>query len=241
MKTIRLDSVDSTNTYAKQHAASFSPHEIICITADAQTAGRGRFGRPWLSPKGANIYATFSFRLPLQTMHLTSLGQVMAATVANLLVNEHLHPQIKWPNDVQLSGKKLAGVLCETEFHRDAVQVFLGVGINVNMELRELQTIDQPATSLQAETGHAWDKEALLQKLQKQFAVDLEKFKNGGFAPFHHLFENLLAHKGEVIRCFDGKKTWEGICHSVTNDGQLNLYLGDKTMHTVTAGDVKKS
>ena len=239
MKTIRLETTDSTNTYAKQNAVNFSVHDIVCITAEAQTAGRGRFGRPWVSPKGMNLYTTFVFRLPLETTHLKSLGQVMAASVARLLLNEQLHPQIKWPNDVLLSGKKLAGVLCETEFHRDFVQVFLGVGVNVNMDRGELETIDQPATSLKHETGRVWDKNGLLQKLQAQFTADLEQFKHGGFAPFHALFEQLLAHKGQVVRCFDGKKTWEGTCHSLTSDGQLNLYLADKTMHTVIAGEVK--
>lgn len=237
MNEIHLDSIDSTNTYAKQHAATFPPDQITCITAEEQTAGRGRYQRKWVSPRGANLLVTFYFRLPLDTMHLTSLAQVMACSFASLLIVEHLHPKIKWPNDVQLSGKKVSGVLCETSFHPTHVEIFLGIGINVNMDAATAAQIDQPATSLKIETGHTWDRKTLLAKLQRQFATDLEKFKKEGFEPFHSAFENLLAYKGEPIRVFDGKKEWTGICHSLTNDGQLNLYLPDKSIHTVTSGE----
>jgi BirA family biotin operon repressor/biotin-[acetyl-CoA-carboxylase] ligase len=154
-----------------------------------------------------------------------------------VLLKEGLHPKIKWPNDIQLSGKKLSGVLCETVFHGGLVDIFLAIGINVNME--SMERVDQPATSLLVETGKKWDRGALLKKLQGEFVQDLEKFKQRGFAPFHSAFENLLAYKGKTIHFFDGKKTWVGICHSLTQDGQLNLFLPDKSMHTVVSGDIR--
>lgn len=236
MNEIHLDSVDSTNTYAKQNCGSFPRDQITCVTAEEQTAGRGRYQRKWFSPKGVNIYATFYFRLPINALHLVSLAQVMTYSFASVLLHEGLHPKIKWPNDVQLNGKKLSGVLCETLFHKEFVEIFLGIGINVNLE--DTAKIDQPATSLKIETGRKWDKTALLKKVQKQFGADLEKFKKEGFTPFHSQFENLLAYKGQTVRCFDGKKEWVGICHSLTNDGQLNIYLPDKSIHAVTSGDL---
>ena len=111
METIRLDSIYSTNNYAKERAGSFAKDKITCITAEEQTAGRGRFQRTWQSPRSVNIYATFCFRLAAQTMHLISLAQVMAASFAKVLLQEGLHPKIKWPNDVLLGGKKLSGFL----------------------------------------------------------------------------------------------------------------------------------
>lgn len=237
MHEIRLDSVDSTQSYAKKHCAQFRAHEITCIVAEEQTAGRGRFQRTWQSPKGGNIYATFYFRLPIDSLHIVSLAQVMAYSFASLLIREGFHPQIKWPNDIQLNGKKVSGILCETAVQAKEVEVFLGIGINVNRE--SVEGIDQPATSLFIETGRKWDKEALLKKLQKQFQQDLETFKRSGFTPFHSAFENLLAYKGQTIHCYDGKKTWIGICHSLTMDGQLNLYLPDKTIHTLSSGDIQ--
>ena len=238
MNSIHLDTTDSTNTYAKLHALKFPTDQITCIDAEEQTAGRGRYQRRWLSPRGANLYATFYFQLPSDTSHLISLAQVMAASFASVLIKEGFFPKIKWPNDIQLQGKKIAGILCETAFHPPAVDVFLGIGVNVNMDIELLAQIDQPATSLKAETGHAWDKKILLHKLQKQFAADLQKFKQQGFTPFYELFDSLLALRGQKITCFDGKKTWVGICHSLTNEGQLNLLLPDQSIHTLSSGDI---
>lgn len=241
MNDIQLDTVDSTNSYAKQHAASFAPDKITCITAEEQTAGRGRYQRKWISPRGVNIYATFYFHLPLPALHLGSLSQVMSYSFAALLLKEGLHPQIKWPNDVQLNGKKVSGVLSETIFHQKYVEIFLGIGINVNMEADALEHIDQPATSLKHETGRIWDRKELLKKLQKQFSSDLEKFKKEGFRPFHGAVEKLLALKGQTVRCFDGKKEWVGVCHSLADWGGLNLLTPDQKIHTLLSGDISRS
>jgi biotin-(acetyl-CoA carboxylase) ligase len=89
------------------------------------------------------------------------------------------------------------------------------------------------------ETGRKWDRHELLKKLQKQWLSDLEKFKKQGFAPFHGSIEQLLAAKGKTISVSDGKTVWTGICHSLTNDGQLNLLLPDGTIHTIISGDIK--
>ena len=234
---IHLDTVDSTQTYAKKHFPEFDKTKITCILAEEQTAGRGRFNRSWHSPKGANLYATFAFALA-SPMHLGSIGQVMALSLVAVLLQEGLHPQLKWPNDVLLGGKKLAGILAETQTTTGAVAVFLGIGININFDAAALKNIDKPATSLKLETGRDWNRDKIFKQLCRQFVQDLETFKRKGFEPFHHRFENLMAFKGKTIHCFDGKKEWVGICHSLTNDGQLNLFLPDHTMHTVSAGDV---
>lgn len=236
---IHLDVVDSTNSYAKNHGEIFAPNQITCVTAEEQTAGRGRYQRKWASPRGVNLYTTFCFQLPANTPQLASLGQLMTYSFASLLLQEHLQPKIKWPNDVQLNHKKVAGVLCETVFHSNKVNIILGIGINVNMGSEDLEAIDQPATSLKNETDRTWDKKALLKKLGKQFSLDLERFKKEGFKSFHGFFEALLAYKGEKVRCFDGKAVWEGICHSLTQDGQLNLLLPDNKIHTISSGDIK--
>jgi BirA family biotin operon repressor/biotin-[acetyl-CoA-carboxylase] ligase len=238
MNSIHLDTIDSTNTYAKLHASHFPTDQITCISAEEQTVGRGRYERRWISPRGVNLYATFFFQLSSHTPHLISLGQVMAASFATVLLKEGFFPKIKWPNDVQLQGKKVSGILCETSFHPPFVDVFLGIGVNVNMKADDLVQIDQPATSLKEETGHVWDKKTLLRKLQQQFASDLENFKREGFLPFYQLFDSLLALKGKKITCFDGQKTWVGTCHSLTEEGQLNLLLLDHSLHTISSGDI---
>ena len=209
------------------------------VTADEQTAGKGRYQRTWASPKGVNLYATFCFRLHSNAGDLPSLAQIMSFSLASLLIEEGLQPKIKWPNDVLLNDKKVSGILCETIFESTWVHIFLGIGVNINMGKADLERIDQPATSLQNETGKTWDRRALLNRLEELFSTDLEQFKKTGFASFHDPVEALLAHKGSTIRCFDGKKEWVGVCHSLAKDGRLNLLLPNGEIHAVFSGDIK--
>ncbi len=91
---------------------------------------------------------------------------------------------------------------------------------------------------MKIETGKEWDREEVLRALQEEFERDLEKFKRSGFAPFHDQFESLMAYKGKAVRVFDGQTTWEGVCHSVTGEGQLNLLLPDHSIRTLSTGDM---
>lgn len=240
MHTIHLSTIDSTNTYAKLHVREFPTNQITCIYADEQTAGRGRQQRSWVSPPEVNLYVTFFLQLPLNTPHLTSIGQILALSCASLLSRYNLSANIKWPNDIQLKGKKVAGILCETTFHPPLVDLFLGIGLNVNMEKALLDQIDQPATSLLAETNKIWERKTLLRELQAQFEQDLKKFTQEGFAPFHALFNDLLAMKGQEIILFDGQRTWSGICDSITPHGELKLVLQSGEVKTFASGDVKR-
>ncbi len=174
---IHLISVDSTHTYAKTHGDSFPKDKITCITAEEQTAGKGQFQRKWVSPPKVNLYTTFYFHLPVKTENITSLALLMAISVKTVLEKEGLKASLKWPNDVQLNGKKVAGALCETIFHPLHIEIILSFGLNVNMEEKDLATIDQMATSLKYETDKTWDKKDLLKKIQEQFLLDLAAFK----------------------------------------------------------------
>ena len=189
---VDLDTVDSTSAYAKRHYPSFDPNKITCISAEEQTEGRGRYQRKWISPKGVNLYATFYFQLDPHVQDVVSLAQLMALSLASVLLNEGLHPKIKWPNDIQLNGKKISGVLCETIFEKNFTAIFLGVGININMEQEALVQIDQPATSLKEETKKNWNKKEILGKLAIEFLKDLALFKAQGFEPFRNELEELL-------------------------------------------------
>lgn len=238
MKYIHLETIDSTNDYAKAHPELFDAEAITCIVAEEQTKGRGRFNRHWVSPKGANIYATYYFTLPIDTLHLASLSQISALSLVKELKKHGVQAEIKWPNDVRVGAKKLAGILAETRFHKETIEIFLGVGINVNLDQKTAEGIDQPATSLLIVSQKKWDKEALLKGFSEQLEKDLRIFQDAGFAPFKREFEECLSLKNEVIRCFDGKKVWEGTLDSITDDGQLNLRLKSGKVHTIISGDI---
>ncbi len=233
---IHLDTIDSTNNWTKSHLEELSP--FTCVTAQEQTAGRGRFQRHWVSPRGENIYATLYFTVPLGSGYLCNLGQLMAFACAKVLRGIGFQAQIKWPNDILIQGKKIAGVLTETVTQGDNIGVIIGIGINVNMPSESLDSIDQPATSLFHLSKKKWDLTELIELLMTHFLLDLELLKKSGFAAFQAPFENILAYKGEHITCRDGAQTIQGICHAITPDGRLQLLLPSGEIKTLMAGEV---
>ncbi|NGX32132.1 MAG: Bifunctional ligase/repressor BirA [Candidatus Anoxychlamydiales bacterium] len=235
---IFLKTVDSTQEYAKKNVAKFNKSKITCISADIQTKGKGRFNREWLSPDGDNLNITFYFQLKSKCLHLVSIAHILALSLTKVLRDSNLDPKIKWPNDVMLDNKKLAGMLCEIQTKNEIADIFLGVGINVNANEEFLSKIDQKATSLKVETKKTWDKNELLKNLKEAFYNNLKLFNEKGFEPFHEKFENLLLYKGEKITFFDGQKEYKGILHSISSDGKLNLYMPDKEMLNFAAGDI---
>jgi biotin-[acetyl-CoA-carboxylase] ligase BirA-like protein len=188
MRVVRrhLPSVDSTNTYARTHARAFEPDAVTVVTADEQTAGKGRLGRSWKSGAGSDITATFAFRVPPERLPSAYQLSPFIAVVAHRVFHKRGLPvQIKWPNDLLLSGcKKFAGILCELETTPDgAYWAALGIGINVNSVAEELgANLVRPAwplTTLRSETGTTFDVGALTEELVGGFA---EVRRKGGGA-----------------------------------------------------------
>lgn len=162
--------VTSTNDWAKAHLATFPPESITCISADFQTQGRGQYGREWISPHGVNLYASYAFfrdQEPLVLVHL------LAHSIKAVLEELGVSVRVKQPNDLFVGSKKIAGILCETVSQPTCSGVVIGVGLNVNMTAEDLQKIDQPATSLLAETGKEHDLQTLLHAISHKFALSL--------------------------------------------------------------------
>lgn len=231
--------IDSTNTWAKHHASLLDPNKITLVTADEQTAGRGRFKRHWVSPKGLNVYATFCFFIEKHRPDIGNLPQILALATSQMLHELGFQPRLKWPNDVLLSNKKVAGILCETTPLSDHLCVILGIGLNVNMPREELDKIDRPATSLLVEKGKNYQVEDILQLLQAKFLSLLDLFIAEGFIPFLQNYkENMIHRSGDVIRFHDNRFIWEGIFHSITHDGALTLQLPAGDLKTFRAGEI---
>ncbi len=235
---IHFDSIDSTNAWAKSNAHTLDPDRLTCVTAQEQTAGKGRWHRHWLSPKGLNIYASLFFCIPEYTSYLGNIGQILAFSCAVTLQQKGFAPKLKWPNDILIEGKKVAGILCETVCLTGRLGIILGIGINVNMTQELLETIDQPATSLAQLSGHTWSIEQIFDPLLQQFQQDLETLTTQGFAVFQKPFEALLAFKGQQVSFTDGQERFEGICRSVTADGRLQLQLPSGALTTLSAGEI---
>lgn len=231
--------LDSTNTWAKNNLKDLQKDQLVCVVAKEQTKGRGRANRSWLSPVG-NIYCTFCFTLPKDTANLPSLGLVLAYSCSSILQSHKLTPQIKWPNDILVSGKKMGGILCETVFEKQQVRLYLSIGVNINMELSALQSIDIPATSVNVELGKQQNVEHYYKELRDQFSKNLTTFTEKNFTPFRDPIQQLLAFKGKEIWLQDEihTKKYKAICHSISPEGRLNIELENGEIKTIFSGEI---
>lgn len=234
-----FDTIDSTNTWAKLNAHSFSLDALTLVTADTQTSGRGRFNRRWESPSGQNIYASFCFFLEKSRQDIGNIPQVLALSAVHVLEKYRFKPTLKWPNDILLTGKKVAGILTETTPVSNMLCIVLGIGLNVNMPPTLLEQIDRPATSLFAESGDLFNPLDVLKALQTRFVMDLEHMIKEGFSPFlqdyrHYAHQN----KTTTIRFNDNKTVWEGVIHAINNDGSLSMRLTNGEIRTFLTGEI---
>ena len=230
--------IGSTNTWAKEHAHQFDPQVLTLVTADHQTAGRGRFKRRWESPDSGNIYATYCFFVEETRGDIGHIPQLLALTAAQVLEKLGFNPSLKWPNDILLSGKKLSGILCETVMQGTHRVVICGIGLNVNMSLETLQTIDRPATSLKVETGSEYSVDEILKALTQQFVLHLEIFLKQGFDSFFPGFKERSALKtGQLVKFHDNQHLIQGIFEKLNPDGSVTLQLPNGSHQVFYAGE----
>lgn len=165
-----FDNISSTNDWAKAHLQEFERGKITLVTSEAQTGGRGRYGRSWASPEKLNLYASFCFFMEEDKAEPLVLTKILALSTAKTLKECGVLAELKWPNDLLVNGKKIAGILCETALEG----VVIGIGLNVNMPEELLKSVGQPATSLLLETGKLWDVGEVLESIKKHFVSDLK-------------------------------------------------------------------
>jgi BirA family biotin operon repressor/biotin-[acetyl-CoA-carboxylase] ligase len=237
-KHIHFEQIDSTNTWAKMHSDQWDPEGVTLITASGQTAGRGRFKRHWVSPPHLNIYATFCFWFSLQRTDIGHIPQVLAIATAQALDIQGFSPTIKWPNDLLLRDKKVAGILCETILEQEKRGIVCGIGLNVNMPLEMLNQIDRPATSLLVEGGRALEVTTILNVLQPLFLTALNQFIEKGFSPFFPLLKERSAlKKGQMVHFHDNQTLIEAQFEHLHPDGSIELRLSNGTSKIFYAGE----
>jgi len=239
-KVYALVEVDSTNTYAMKLAAAGEPEGSL-VVSEFQTGGRGRLGRKWVSPPGANITMSLILRpdMPPADAPLITLA-ASVALVKSVKGMYGLHSGIKWPNDLMVKDRKMAGVLTEMSAGTDRIRhVILGVGIDVNMKEGDFpDEIRGLSTSVMLETGGPVERASLLRRFIEEFEP---------------LYEVLLAgEKGRIIAewrensCTLGRRVTvhtprgevSGIARDIDESGALILDTDEGETETVTAGDV---
>ena len=206
------------------------------VLAEEQTAGRGRFGRVWVSPAGKNLYLTLVMRPELAG--LRALGIVAPLAVALAIEDRTgLSPQIKWPNDVLIGGRKVAGVLIESELAGQTVRYSLiGIGVNVNFDIDPASDIGSIATSVKRELGHEVSREELLAALLNRFEELYEEAPRGNAV--HAAWRLRLETLGRQVRVTFRDQVQEGVAEDVDGEGNLILRRADGCRITMEAGEV---
>jgi BirA family biotin operon repressor/biotin-[acetyl-CoA-carboxylase] ligase len=203
--------------------------------AEEQLSGRGRFGRAWVSPSGKNLYFTLIMRPPLHQLRSLSIIAPLAVALA-VEKCTGISARIKWPNDVLINGRKLSGILIETELSEQSVKYALvGIGVNVNFDV-EVSEVADIATSVKRELGHETSREELLAALLNQFEVLYEKAARG--REVLREWRSRLATLGCEIKVTFGGHVEDGLAEDVDADGNLILLRADGSRVAIEAGEV---
>lgn len=231
------DTTDSTMDIAHRLAAAGEPDGSV-VVAEGQTQGRGRVGRAWVSPKGKGIYASVILRPSVPIAQVSQITLVMAVAAATAVQRQTgLKPQIKWPNDLLIGPRKLAGILTELNAELNRVRyVVVGIGMNVNSSRAQLPA---NSTSLAEEQGEPVDRIELARALLVELDRCYGRFLEQGLEPLLEEWRGFAAFLGRRIRvALAGDRTVDGQAVDVDSNGTLLVRTDTGIMESVSAGEV---
>ncbi|MGL5390859.1 MAG: bifunctional biotin--[acetyl-CoA-carboxylase] ligase/biotin operon repressor BirA [Shewanella sp.] len=221
-----FDEIASTNGFMLGHTAELKNGDV-CV-AEYQSAGRGRRGRNWVSPYGHHLYFSLFWSFPQGMAQAMGLSLVVACSLVEVLKSFGVQQiGVKWPNDIYLNDKKLAGILIEMSGQADSeCQLIIGIGVNMAMPEEQAKAINQPWSDLSALNGLP-DKTKLVIALQKQLKRDIQLFERDGFAAFKLRWQAADIFYGKAIRLLMGDSHIDGVCRGVDAQGAVLLETGD--------------
>ncbi|HZQ35110.1 MAG TPA: biotin--[acetyl-CoA-carboxylase] ligase [Dehalococcoidia bacterium] len=230
--------VDSTMTMARELAECGAPAGTVAL-ADAQRAGRGRLGRSWVSEPGVNLYFTVVLRPALDV--LRQLAMLTPLAVAEGIERAAgVNTEVKWPNDVQIGGRKVSGVLIDAEVRgSEPALALVGIGINVNFDSSAVPELREVATSIRAVLGRPVPREAVLAAVLGRMAALLDRCSSGGSV--RDAWRARLNTLGREIALRAGERIVRGRAVDVSEDGGLVLQLADGMREVFAAGEVTLS
>ena len=220
-----FDSIDSTNAEALR-AIERGQAAPFLVLAERQTAGRGRRGRKWASPFAENIYYSLVLRIEGGMRQLEGLSLVVGLAVMQALRELGISGAgLKWPNDVLVGQKKIAGILLELVGDpADVCHVVLGVGINVNMQITD--EVDQQWTSMRLESGRVFDRNHLVGKLGAMLQAYLSRHQVDGFSAIQAEWEQNHLWQGRPVSLIAGVNHIDGEVLGIDSQGALRLKVG---------------
>lgn len=237
---LRFETIDSTNIEAANQAKR-GADEGLCVVARQQTAGRGRHGRTWISPKDAGLYFSIVLRPRIETRFLSLITLTTAVAVHDALRTLFkIDCDIKWANDVLARGKKICGILAETIETSKGLAVVAGIGINLKSSNFPAE-LEEIATSIEAESTHIPNAEDLLRAVTNaffKFYKDLHA-QNGAEKIRREWTKRSSYAAGKTVRVALENEVITGVTRGIEETGALRVELETGEIRTLYAGDVE--
>ena len=234
-----LSEINSTNTYLLEKK---STSKTMAVFAEQQTAGRGQFNRPWLSPGfGKNIALSILYHLPNKPDQLNGLSLVIGIAVVQALQEYGLKEiKLKWPNDIVHHAKKLAGVLIEIKSSSKPgfSSIVIGIGLNLYNPTTNPDGINQAITDIHSIQKLPPQRNRLAGLLLKNCLITLAEFQTKGFSAFIEPWHQLDSLKDKPIRIETAKELQEGVARGINSLGQLCIDI-DGEQHCFSSGEVR--
>ena len=237
---IYYDSIGSTNSKAKELAELGKEHGTVVISEE-QTAGRGRLGRSWVSPKYKGIWMSMILRPNIITENISQITLLGAAAVQKAIMKMGINTKIKWPNDIVLNGRKICGILTEMSGEVDHINyLVMGIGINVNFEEEDFpEELKDIATSLTLESGKYIDRKILISNVLNTFEVLYNDFvKNGDIAETIDICRKNSILIGKEIQLVNRGKVTTAKAIDISDQGELVIENCHGSIENIVSGEV---
>lgn len=234
------DEVESTNAKAFELAHEGGFHGEVIVT-EHQTAGKGRRGRSWTSPAGKSLAMSVILRPEIAPARAPELTLVAAVALAQTLNDTGVDAAIKWPNDVQIDGKKVAGILTELSADVERVHfVVLGIGVNLNADASDFPPeLAELATSVQAARRSSVHRALFMAALLSQLETWVDRWTDEGFEPVRAAWKSLSSTLGQEVLVRADNRELRGVAEDLDASGALLLRVGDR-LERVLSGDVEQ-
>lgn len=233
MKIIKLDAIDSTNSFLKELAQNSVLEDYTTVVTNNQTSGRGQMNNKWLSEPDKNL--TFSVFTKLKNLHIENQAYLNFAVsiaivkVLNLLSVPNL--SIKWPNDIMSDSQKICGLLIETTFKKMQIKnTIIGIGLNVNQTNFPPQLHN--ASSLKNKCNQEFDLDSLLDKLLDEIKIQISRIENDELENIHKEYQ-LCLFKKNIPTAFKNEKSqlfFMGMIKGVSTNGKIQIQLEDDSI-----------
>jgi BirA family transcriptional regulator, biotin operon repressor / biotin---[acetyl-CoA-carboxylase] ligase len=239
-RLVQFAELDSTNRYARARLANLQHGDVI--QAGRQTAGRGRLDRSWISHLPGNLCLSLVIKpaaVSVPRLPLANLSQLLALATARVLADFNAPATLKWPNDILVDGRKVAGILAETVTRGgDFLGLVLGIGVNLNLDSAALEALPTPATSLSVRLNRPVAVEDFRDALLKDFFAHYEAFLRAGFGLIREEYLRHCQFLGQPIEVRSATGVRRGVALDINQDGALMLRDAAGQTHAITVGEM---